>query len=265
MSSANVPYGVYIGQDMEAVVTDKYTLLFRRKGEEYLESFLLLTDTMKCIGICQSTPCGTSLSSLIGDCRFALQSEAIVANNDDMRQMLGSTPVALAWHGDNLTATLYDGTIYRAAAGEHFSMEELSAPCDSATQDNVAQCLREWNKTVKDIVWKGSFLGAIINTQKHMYIFEITADSVYCRAARYAVCDEGVAFDQNCRQGYASFMLADNTEAMRPLAVDPALFRTDACAWNSQTVYWSVANIESDVITLNGCNGDVYKWERPKR
>jgi len=257
----DIPWGVYIGNNVEVVVTESYTLVFRRRKEaDFLESFLLLTHGMQCAGVCQTTPCGTGLSTLLQTSRFAFQSEGDAV----LQEMLEKPQMDIQFHDNMLTVTFYDNAVYHAKADETFGMETLSPPCAFAESNNVAECLMNWNMGVKEIIWKDAFIGVIINTRKHMYIYEITADSIYCRAARYVVCGDGVVFNQNFRQGYASFMIEDNTDAMQPLAFDPSLFHADACAWNDRSVYWSVSSVEKECIILNGCQGDTYTWEKPK-
>lgn len=51
-----------------------------------------------------------------------------------------------------------------------------------------------------------------------MYIFELTPDSIYCRAARFVATDRGVVFNQNFRQGFEAYMIKDNREAAMPAA-----------------------------------------------
>ena len=96
-----------------------------------------------------------------------------------------------------------------------------------------------------------------------MLIFEISPRSVYCRAARFAAVNEGVVFDQNIRQGQASFMIPDNREAAQPLIIEKQSFGRETCVWNGKTVYWSVAAYDEDHIELHGCQGAVYSWSRP--
>src|SRR6266498_1694702 len=57
-------YGVYISNDIEIIVTDKYIITFRRvKSQNALESCLLEkedpTSRYACVGICRSMPATT--------------------------------------------------------------------------------------------------------------------------------------------------------------------------------------------------------------
>ena len=114
-------------------------------------------------------------------------------------------------------------TIGPLALNESF----LHDPCPGrrpAEAGHLGECLREWNRGV---IWEhiqiegeDHEIGCQINTDKHMLIFEISPRSVYCRAARFAAVNEGVVFDQNIRQGQASFMIPDNREAAQPLIIE---------------------------------------------
>jgi hypothetical protein len=98
-----------------------------------------------------------------------------------------------------------------------------------------------------------------------MYIFEMTKESVYCRAARYVTCDKGMVFDQNFRQGGEAYMIDDNRTAMEELDYDEQLFSSEACVWNGKSVYWSIASMTDTEIELHGCQGDIYREKMPDR
>lgn len=74
-----------------------------------------------------------------------------------------------------------------------------------------------------------------ITTKQHAYVFSISHDMVYCRAARYAACEKGMVFAQNIRisqiekYGKQAYMLPDNTLALEPLIIKPDYFDFDTC------------------------------------
>ena len=74
-----------------------------------------------------------------------------------------------------------------------------------------------------------------------------------------------MVFHQNFRQRFEAYMIEDNSEARLPLPIDDALFSSEACVWNSRSVYWSLAEFREDEITLHGCQGDIYHIQRPNR
>ena len=189
----------------------------------------------------------------------------IIASNDNMKEMIGRQPLAVAADGEkSLLVTFGDGTTYPAKAHELFTMDDLNPRRPLLGEAGIGECLLTWHIGCREILIDDRFNVVTINTWKHMYIFEITQNSIYCRAARYAACDKGVVFDQNFRQGNEAYMIEDNRAAMYDLEYDESLFGTDACVWNGKSVYWSVASVSASEIELHGCQGDIYKWTRPE-
>jgi hypothetical protein len=185
-----------------------------------------------------------------------------------MKCLIGSSFPVCVGYGD-VTAKFEDGSEYFAKLVEAFDENTLNPALPSVCDENVGECLRLWNMGIKeefiDIDGQSAFIGITVNTNKHMYIFEMTPDSIYCRAARFVATNKGVVFNQNFRQGFEAYMIKDNTEASMPLSFDESLFSSDSCAWNNRSVYWSLASYNHTEITLRGCQGDTYHWMKPKR
>jgi len=260
----SIPYGVYIGKDIEVVCTEQYTMAFRRNNmNDFLESMLLNSDR-KCIGICRTTPCSSNMSFLPDGWEYAMKRDKKIYSDKNILHFINAETLAMSEHQGYLTVQFYDGTRYMAQADELFTMEHLNPTCFSSNDRSISDCLIDWNVGCKDIIWNGQNIGLTINTHKHMYIYEMTKDSIYCRAARYRTCDKGVVFNQNFRQGHNAYMVADNTVAMQELPYDESFFSREACVWNERSVYWSVALVEEDRIELHGCQGDKYEWKKPR-
>lgn len=260
----NTPYGVYIGEDIELVLTDKYTILFRRnKKSDYLESSLILTQTGVCLGICRTSPCCFEMRKPPDIWRYAFNFNITGTNGYLSTDELKLFHVKIISSENGITVEYPDGDILVACLSGKFDMTDLSPNCVCASGNNVDKCLLEWNVGIRDIVFDGQFIGVTINTYKHMYIFEMTTEYVYCRAARYKTCKQGVIFNQNFRQGIESYMIQDNRMAMDELSYDLNLFDINACSWNDRSVYWSISEIHKEKIMLNGCNDAVYEWNKP--
>jgi hypothetical protein len=197
---------------------------------------------------------------------YALASEEPISSSEGMTALLGKRPLRLAIDDKKeLSAVFSDSTVYSASAHELFTMEDLTPLFQTTKEAGVGECLQKWHIGCKELVYNNFFSGITVNTWKHMYIFEMTKDSVYCRAARYAACDAGVVFDQNFRQGFQAYMIEDNRVAMEGLDYDKRLFSAEACVWKGKSVYWSTAYVTDTEIELHGCQGDVYKWRKPDR
>jgi hypothetical protein len=330
-----IPYGVYIGKDIELLSTEKFILVYRRLPDRQRLESLLLSQDLICLGVCQTVPCGvpqmvldlldrkisavkqgktlsiTFEDNTVSDIgtppddvknaflkkgvthlsqnnnsiviyyrdgstfsfvapeqinwKYALLSESIISSDEETKNLLNQKPLTINVDEDTLQISFVNGILYHAKAHELFTMNDLQPYCPTPKEASVGECLLKWNIGCTETNYDNIFSGVIINTYKHMYIFEITKYSIYCRAARYTTCDKGVVFDQNFRQGYEAYMIEDNRVAMNELEYDESLFSTDACVWNNKSVYWSTANVSEDEIELHGCQGDIYKWAKPNR
>lgn len=269
--------GVLIGKDIEVVLTDRYEIAFRRSlTGEYLESVLIKIDFQsekvirKCIGVCRTQP-STTLNEKTKPVNWLYAFNTGIDNlqNNETMVSLLNAEVFTYDTKDNKTFMFkfYDGQVYTAICHETFTTEELHPECVSPSEASIGICLQNWNIGCRDLLFtidgKETFIGVTINTRKHMYIFEMTPKSIYCRAARYYTCNKGVVFNQNFRQGVEAYMLKDNSMVMEDLVIDESLFNSNACVWKDNSVYWSVSSVDDNVITLNGCQGDTYKWKRP--
>lgn len=273
------------------VVTEEYIITFRRDIEnDILESRLYKKRDANyhCIGICQSGPAETERhkppkfwkTAFIyngypaADCMILNQDaknsdethEYTTVKDKDIGQQIGSIFVTTV-KGGQVIVKFQDGMDYPADLDESFTDESLCPEPPEIREENIGECLKLWNMGIReeiiDINNIPTFIGITINTSRHMYIFEMTPDSIYCRAARFAATNKGVVFNQNFRQGGEAYMIEDNTEARLPLPFDESLFSNASCVWNERSVYWSVASYSDNEIMLHGCQGDIYRWKKP--
>lgn len=285
--------GTYVGPDFEMVITDAYGIAYcRNRREDILESrlFKRVDHRYVCIGICQSSPTQTEQHKPPRRWRtaFAFNGKT-VGQRQTLREDPDADPKAppaythevdaqiAAYIGsslridgeDRIVVTFDDDAVYTAVRDEAFTDQDLSPELPQVCAHNIGECLRLWNMGVTEEIFKidgaPTFMGVTINTGRHMYIFEMTPSSIYCRAARFVATNRGVVFNQNFRQGYEAYMIGDNREALEPLSFDESLFASDACVWNSRSVYWSLASYDEAAITLHGCQGDLYHWKKPQR
>lgn len=264
--------GVYIGKDIELVTTDKYMIIFHRKNEDFLESRLYQygAHTMHCIGICRTSPPCSKMQEppKVWQSAF-IYNDPVVTIDAIIRRVFSIEAPVIQYDEHGLKVSFGDGQEYTASCDETFSMQDLSPEVPSISDSNIGECLQLWNMGLveESIEHDGIkiFIGVTINTKKHMYIFEMTPNSVYCRAARYVAINKGVVFNQNFRQGFEAYMIEDNGDARRPLEFNETFFNQDACNWKDRSVYWSVKDYNNACITLNGCQGEAYYWKKPIR
>ena len=102
-----------------------------------------------------------------------------------------------------------------------------------------------------------------------MFLFKVGYHDIYVRAARYAVCNKGMVFQQNFRQFFnwkycqhstVNSFIAVSTPLPEP---DLSLFCNNCCTVQELNSYWSVKYFDESHIFLNGCDGDIYSFINP--
>lgn len=280
-----VDQGVYIGTDCEIVAAGNYYITYRRNSKlDFLESRLFRKEGLffACIGICRTSPTETEQRKQpkVWDSAFRFHGKTVTKRqimnedltgytnetNDSMSTFIGST-IDIKKKNGRIAIVFEDGMSYSAVQEEAFT--DLQPPLPDINDENIGECLRLWNMGINEEFYTidgiSTFIGVTINTHKHMYIFEMTPGSIYCRAARFAATNKGVVFNQNFRQGVEAYMIQNNSDARLPLQFDESNFSGNSCIWNDRSVYWSVVSYTDTEITLNGCQGELYHWKKPKR
>lgn len=285
---------MYIGTDFETVITDKYMIIFRRNNREnFIESRLYQREvqTYLCIGICQTSPAETEqyippmcwrkafifhdrvsaerqIYQKDQEIRYDRPPVYLKENDDQIGAYLG-TSLEMEEDKDSIRVKFEDETEYSAKLAEAFTEKLLVPDLPSVSDDTIGECLLKWDMGIREeyvpIDGKDAFIGVTINTYQHMYIFQITPHSVYCRAARFAATNKGIVFHQNFRQNMEAYMIKDNSIAGQPLQYDESLFSDKSCVWSNRSVYWSLSSYNENEITLHGCQGEIYHYEKPQR
>ena len=265
-------YGNYIGENIEVVITKKYTLLFtNNKSNNTEEAFLLHTDKFNCIAAC-ITEANIWIEEGQADKISYIRgtdSNAVYSSNDKIKELQNIILFNVKQANDTYIFTLFDGREYAAVKHETYIDGDIIPKCEDATPENAAVCLQQWHLGVQENYIDGNIVGFQFNTLKHMYMFHIDDDFIYCRAARYTACNKGVIFAQNFRQNFhnyvgQSFVVEDNRIALKDLDIDENLFNPNQCVFSDYDIYWSVMKVEKEAIYLNGCGGETYIWRKPK-
>ena len=110
-----------------------------------------------------------------------------------------------------------------------------------------------------------------INTNRHMFVYMVSPNMVYIRAAATRNCNDGTLFFQNIRMmknsntgEFTMEIIPDNYRVTRnDLEIDHTKFQPDKCTFSPDGgIYWSFISSEPDLILLNGC-GETYEVKRP--
>lgn len=271
-------YGVWIGRNGEFIRTSKFELAFRKiDNENVIETIFTRVITeqdrviKECIGICKAEIIegsddenGLKYKYAVRD-MYDIDNGEIKSNDDNLKALLkGNAYTYETMYDERVMVKFYDGLDLELELDEEINVcEEYVA--ESLGNSTISKCLVEWILGTFENKENGKSMGFSINTKKHMYIFAVTEEFAYCRAARYATCDLGVVFSQNIRVSSItneSHILSDNKKAMNEVEIHESAFNIHACAFNVDGIYWSVKKAENSVINLGGCGGDDYYWKQ---
>ncbi|HEX9917087.1 MAG TPA: hypothetical protein VGB16_05055 [candidate division Zixibacteria bacterium] len=293
LSFSDYMRGVWVNKDRELVITDKFLIDFGIDANggiwaklsllEYKNSSLTI-DTRgvvyahgkdKVMKVCLKDIFGKS-DSLVFNTNKEMESfirkEMFNMKRIDNKEIVlnSSSEKMIATKDGSFEIFKNDSLLDSLFRIEHFDISEDYMPTKKLSESTIKDCLVNWtlrSEVIKNS--KGNNVGLEINTREHMYIFYVlNLDTVYCRAARYATSNKGVVFDQNIRASliggeWSVFSAKDNTIAAEKKSVDESLFNAEACAFTKSGIYWSIRSATDDLIELNGCGGETYKWERP--
>lgn len=268
----DILYGNYIGKDIEVLILKKYTLVYIfDKSKNTIESCLLHTEGFVCKAASISDANAEIDEKSSGRVEFFRDIEGnSFFSTDDIKTLNGIPFMSVHKENDLFVFTLLDGRVFSGTIQERYENGELIPSGMEATSENVGDCLREWHLGLTENWLRDTITGVVFNSPKHMCIFNIYDNEIYCRAARYATCSKGVVFNQNFRQFFHdnkghSFACQDNMVSLDDLHVAEEMFDPNECVLSNYNFYWSVSKVESDCITLNGCGGETYRWLRPVR
>ncbi len=265
-----IPYGTYLGDKIQAVITKLYTIVFCI-DDICAWSYMLKTTDLSCVHIVRTKLHSNSNISM--DYLLTSQGGMNYVKGENFTELIG-TPIFRITQKDNEYIWIStNGNKYVTTLYEHFENDYLTPRNINATQHNLSDCLKYWHLGVK-ILKTGSknniFLKGIeINTPKNMFLFRVGYNDIYIRSARYAVCNRGMVFQQNFRQflnwnNCQHSTLTSFIDLNKPLpAPDMSLFCNGCCTDHELNSYWPVNSFDKNHIYLNGCGGDIYSFINP--
>ena len=131
---------------------------------------------------------------------------------------------------------------------------------------NIAECLQQWQLgTMVMLDADGLSCQVMINTNNNSFMYMISPQMTYIRAASLRHTDKGSVFLQNIRMmrnmntgEYTHYSAPDNYKLLKKLPdIHPAKFVPNTCTFADEGIYWSFVSCEPKRIVLNGC-GEEY-------
>ncbi|GHT10213.1 hypothetical protein FACS189426_10050 [Bacteroidia bacterium] len=250
-------YGVWADADCELVQTEKYTLLFERNNDK-------ISATLR-----QNERVGEAIySNFFSGFVFDVKTkeyEKIVCEDSQKRLLIGDY------------IHLKDGqldVLQNDQAGKLQLVEKITV-CPAyempfAEDNTIGDCLQYWQLGTVEYNLDPENLHIEIGTNKHVYIFLVNSNMLYCRAARIRHNNHGSVFAQNIRlminantKETTANMENNNLEiTAAEVTINDTLFKPDMCSYEDGGIYWSYISSVPNIIAVNGC-GETYRFGRP--
>jgi len=140
-----------------------------------------------------------------------------------------------------------------------------------AASVNIADCLQQWQLGTRVIKLDRNNCHVMIDTNNNSFMYMISPQMSYIRAASLRHTNKGSVFLQNIRMmknmnigEYTHYSAPDNYALLKNLPqIDASKFVPSTCTFSNEGIYWSFVSCEPQRIILNGC-GEEYIYE-PKK
>lgn len=284
-------YGVWAGRDCELVRTAEFELLFTRSGDTLSATLAkidgkddVLVFDMRGVVIFDSAK--KRVSCKAKDLRTG---EELLIDNDSTSTIALSRRECTVVRTANRVVVRSGGEIVEEVLpaegrmrlhtpdGRRYQLEliekiDIVDPYDMrmVTRNEIGLCLQEWSlgtRLVKFDFDDGHVASLEINTNKHAYIFSY-GSIFYCRAARIRSDNNGSVFAQNIRMmaktGEFTAAIDSNNlaTAKKEIVMNDSLFTPNVCTFAKEGIYWSLKSFDANLIVLNGCGGEDYRYQR---
>lgn len=143
-------------------------------------------------------------------------------------------------------------------------------PQFEANASNIASCLQQWQLGTR-LMLDDNFCQVMIDTNNNSFMYMVSPQMIYIRAASLRHTNKGSVFLQNIRMmrnmntgEYTHYSADDNYALLKNLpAIDVSKFNPNACTFAEEGIYWSFISSEPQRIILNGC-GEEYIYSPNK-
>jgi hypothetical protein len=253
------PYlGVWANADCELVQTQKYTLFFERQDSKI--SVVL------------------SQNEQIGDTIFNkfLAGFTFDTDGDSVKLKKLFPTIANAKIPFNKNIRLKGGqlvvrNLHREQTLKLVEKIDACPPYEMPHADmaSIGKCLQSWQLGVFENSINPENVNIEIGTNKHVYVFVMKSDMLYCSAARIKHNNRGSVFAQNIRlminakTGEKTATMEENNLKISSsnVAINNSLFKPDECVYAKNGIYWSFISCTPTEIKVNG-NEEEYTFAR---
>lgn len=290
-------YGVWSNENVELVITEKIILLFFIDGKEQISVLKTYDLAENRMDVFTKSVAYFNKSSKKANCKYYIQSDKEWKEWGDKNNfsspifnksfLLSETKINikianneetfLSLNKDTQVLSIHSDLIQNQNLKKIEKIEIVNFKISTkATKETVGKCLVEWSlgATYEEDDINQTF-SAEINTNKHSYTFTLNKwkdmQLLYCRGARIRTNNNGSVFAQNIRmmkndnEFTANFPLNNFEISNQEIIINNDLFSPTSCVFidGGNEIYWSLKSLSDDLIILNGCGGEEYKYTRP--
>lgn len=251
--------GVYRSSNAEIVETEKYALKYYCSPDKSILGTKLYTgyeSKKRLVAVCERN----QAENITQYAYFLKGSDTVISNCDRFGTMLGET---------------YDTSAVRTMRRlEKFYVDHSGKPLPKVKEAGIPKCLTLWRMADSyraSVDWFNFYLC----TGKTEYIFSVRPEdtNIYCGASYNIVFDIGLFsggqyfrirnYKDNSEK-YCRFSCDFSYEA-KNIEIPTEQCELGKCTMTQRGLAWTIKRYTDDVIVLQGCGDDEYKYRRLDR
>ncbi|MCL2065033.1 MAG: hypothetical protein FWG98_11800 [Candidatus Cloacimonetes bacterium] len=270
-----VENGIWIGENATIAIVDGLQISFLRVREDLIISLLNHKED-GIIGVVYGQGTKDKDGNRFGALSTPFTQTAIkhletgepVASSDEAKTYIrnhSADEIRYDTEKSKLIYTMYNGAEFELVLAEKIKAADMNQTHEIDHELTIAQRLALWNQQMS-VAWDDSKASATINSDKYSIFFYIEDKHIYCRVGQNGFSDKGFAMLSTvCIRANEVRMLENNMQSINDFIAEDEWFTEETCAFPPDGAwYWSVKEVTDDLITLHGCQGDVYHFYRVK-
>lgn len=257
--------GVWVGKNSTVIITDDLQIAFFRLKKNLICSFLKYPefDTY-------SVVYGHGINwEAKSEAVILKKNKQVLQTSEEMSELIYKHLTDKIIYDDKANKLLYvlfDGTIYENVIAETIDDAIFSKTYPVDHSSSLVHKMQNWN-IYQSIAITDNNLSINVHTLKYAICYNVYFEqkvSIYCRFGQHGYCNRGWAMlSTTCLRRDEVRMIDDHSMVLNDYIPNEDYFVTDSCTFPADGGwYWSIKEITDDVISFQGCSGDIYKIYR---
>lgn len=264
---ANLPtseLGVWASEEAELVRTEKVSIFFVRTDSTVVSRCIVFGPAS------DSTIRAHVIAEVMMDSTKVLAQHITLTDSIMDKHNVGQQHDQYIIYNNRQTTSLLGGRMKVRGINHRMKLVEAITPDTQpqllkANAQNIGTCLQQWSLGSTG-QFDSTSITVQVGTNGHAYIFTITDNMIYCRAARMGYSNRGAYFAQNIRlmhnpNEHTAQMPKNCYKVSRDkLVMDSTMFNPTICVLDKEGIYWSLKSFNDTLIELHGCGGATYSF-----